>query len=388
MSEERFPWVPLSSSQLRAEVDCLGAQLSRLQDASGRDLLWDGNPSVWNGRAPLLFPIVGTLNGGVYRVGAKRFQLPRHGLARTRRFEVVSASATEAIFRLSADDTTLAVYPFRFQLDVHFAITGAALSVTSWVRNAGDCDMPASFGYHPAFRWPLPFDQPRAGHFIEFATDEPDPVRRLSSSGLVTAVLHPTPVSSRRLLLEDDLFTDDVIIFDEVRSRFVTYGASAGPRIRVSYPDAPYLGLWSKPGAGFICIEPWHGMSDPEGFAGDFSRKPGVFTVKPAEAVPIRMTIELMGESGAGAGITYRSPLRWLRDSGAMRQLLGLPDDEGDADTVAGSQEHRGRGNGRNARTTEGRQSAQWTVRGASGLGGHGSRASERPGGDREGSRI
>jgi hypothetical protein len=239
------------------------------------------------------------------------------------------------------------LFPFRFQLDVHFALDGAALSVTSWVRNAGDSDMPASFGYHPAFRWPLPFDQPRAGHFIEFAADEPDPVRRLNSSGLVTATLHPTPVSSRRLVLEDELFTDDVIIFDEVRSRFVTYGAKVGPRIRVSYPDTPYLGLWTKPGAGFICIEPWHGMSDPEGFSGDFRSKPGVFIVKPGEARPIRMTIERVGESGAGAGVTYKSPLRWLRDSGEMRRILGLSEGAHDADTVAGSQGYRSQGNGR-----------------------------------------
>jgi galactose mutarotase-like enzyme len=299
LSEQPFPWVSLGSSQLRAEIDPLGAQLSRLQDSSGRDLLWDGNPSVWNGRAPLLFPIVGSLNGGAYQIGGKRFQLPRHGLARTRRFEVVSASPTEATFRLSADDTTLAVYPFRFQLDIHFAVDGAALSVTARVRNAGDSDMPASFGFHPAFRWPLPFGQPRADHFIEFDTDEPDPVRRLNSSGLVTATLHPTPVSSRRLLLKDDLFTDDVIIFDAVHSRSVTYGAKTGPRIRVSYENAPYLGLWTKPGAGFICIEPWHGMSDPEGFSSNFSLKPGVFRVKPGEATQIRMTIELVNDGGA-----------------------------------------------------------------------------------------
>jgi hypothetical protein len=41
-----------------------GAQLSILRDPSGRELLWDGNPAFWNGRAPLLFPIVGTLAGG------------------------------------------------------------------------------------------------------------------------------------------------------------------------------------------------------------------------------------------------------------------------------------------------------------------------------------
>jgi galactose mutarotase-like enzyme len=47
----------------------------------------------------------------------------------------------------------------------------------------------------------------------------------------------------------------------------------------MSYPDTPYLGVWTKPGAPFICIEPWHGVADPEGFSGDFYAKPGVFVV-------------------------------------------------------------------------------------------------------------
>src|SRR5690242_18044259 len=127
MPEMPLPWVPLSSARLRAEIDPLGAQLSVLRDSRGRDLLWGGEPSVWSGRAPLLFPIVGTLNGGTYRLGSQRYQLPRHGLARTRRFELVRSSAREATFRLQADAATLEVYPFRFELEVEFLCDDATL---------------------------------------------------------------------------------------------------------------------------------------------------------------------------------------------------------------------------------------------------------------------
>ena len=56
-------WISLRSSELSAEIDPLGAQLSILRDAAGRDLLWNGDAAVWAGRAPLLFPIVGALAG-------------------------------------------------------------------------------------------------------------------------------------------------------------------------------------------------------------------------------------------------------------------------------------------------------------------------------------
>jgi len=111
---------------------------------------------------------------------------------------------------------------------------------------------------------------------------------------LLTLTRHPTPVSHRRLTLADALFRDDVLIFDEVKSRSVTYGSDEGPRIQVSFPDAPYLGIWTKPGAHFICIEPWHGVTDRQGFSGDFTEKEGVFMLQAGNIRTTTMTITLL----------------------------------------------------------------------------------------------
>jgi galactose mutarotase-like enzyme len=294
VSDRPSPWVSLSSGDLTAEVNPLGAQLSALRDSAGRDLLWGGDPAVWNGRAPLLFPIVGTLGGGCYRLDSKVYHLSRHGFARGRMFDVLESTPSAAAFRLRADETSLPMYPFHFELELRFALDGPTLSVTAFVRNTGNEDMPASFGFHPALRWPLPFGRERSSHFIEFARDEPAPIRRLNTDGLLAPERHPTPISHRRLALADSLFQDDVIIFDEIQSRSVTYGADGGPRIQITYPDAPYLGVWTKPQAHFICIEPWHGVSDAAGFAGDFRAKTGVFTVAAGSALPIKMEITLL----------------------------------------------------------------------------------------------
>jgi len=291
MSEDGA-WITVASGSLTAKVNPLGAQLSILRDALGNDLLWDGNPVFWRGRAPLLFPIVGALSGGVYRIADKTYALPRHGFARDKRFAVLETSPAAAEFALSSDDETRAVYPFHFQLRVRFEVAGASLTMTSTLRNEGDGPMPASFGYHPAFRWPLP-GAARALHAIEFELDEPAPIRRLDPAGLMTPIRYSTPIRERRLLLEDALFRDDAVILDSVRSQAVIYGADTGPQLTVRFPDTPYLGLWSKPGAPFICIEPWHGMADPVGFSGDFTEKPGVFLVPPRAQREIRMQVEL-----------------------------------------------------------------------------------------------
>src|SRR3712207_8806031 len=83
--------VVISSSQLRAQVSAEGAELVRLQDEQGRDWLWDGDPAYWTGRSPLLFPIVGRVRDDRIRVDGSEYELPRHGFARTSRFDLEEA---------------------------------------------------------------------------------------------------------------------------------------------------------------------------------------------------------------------------------------------------------------------------------------------------------
>jgi galactose mutarotase-like enzyme len=294
MAEDQSDWITIRTTGLTATINPLGAQLSVLRDAADRDLLWNGDPAVWAGRAPILFPIVGMLAAGQYRIGDRSYPLPRHGFARNRRFTVAEAGPTSVTFRLSADTETLAVYPFHFELDVNFSLEGASLAVTSWIRNRGTADMPASLGYHPAFAWPLPYGEERAAHFIEFETDEPAPIRCLDGNGLLTPEHLVTPVQDRRLTLRDELFGADALIFDQIISRTVTYGSEVGPRIAVSFPGVPYLGVWTKPGARFICIEPWQGVTDPQGFKGELKDKPGSVLVPPGRAAVVGMTITLL----------------------------------------------------------------------------------------------
>lgn len=292
MTSSPTDWIHLQTDSLVAEIDPQGAQLSVLRDAAGHDLLWNGDATFWNGRAPILFPIVGALNDGHYSWRRERYALPRHGFARGRRFEVVRHNAQEALFRQSADSETLKVYPFRFELDVAFRLDANALVVEASVRNTGNEPMPASLGFHPAFRWPLPYGQAREDHFIEFEFSEAARIRRLDAKGLLTDERHPTPVQGRRLQLQDALFTGDVVIFDHLQSRHLTYGAAKGPRIQVGFPNATHLGLWSKPGAGFVCIEPWRGVADPAGFEGSLNDKPGVFRVAQGARQSLLMRIE------------------------------------------------------------------------------------------------
>ena len=289
----------IASPKLQAELSTEGAELRRLATADGLDLQWDGDPAVWSGRAPILFPVIGMLRDGRYTLDGRTYALPKHGFARRSEFTVAAHGADTVTFRLEADGAPRAAYPFEFRLEVAFTVAGAALTVAAAVANLGDRPMPASFGFHPALRWPLPFGRPREDHRVVFDRDEPDPVRRIDMEGLLKPEPQPTPVTGRELAPRDQMFEADALIFDRVRSRRVIYGAPGAPRIAVEFPDSPVLGVWTKPGAGFLCVEPWCGLPDPEGWSGDLADKPGGFTVAPGGSRRMSMTLTLLDADAA-----------------------------------------------------------------------------------------
>jgi galactose mutarotase-like enzyme len=271
----------IRSDRLTAAISSLGAELQSITDSAGRDYLWNGDATWWTGRAPILFPIVGTLAHDELRIDGGEYTMPKHGFARHSPFHLVDHGESEATFRLEATDATRVVYPFAFTLDIRFAVADATLSITATLSNPDVHPLPASFGFHPAFRWPLPDGGDRAEHRLRFAADEPAPIRRIAPGGLLTPVLHPTPVDGRDLRLDDSLFVDDALIFDALASRSLRFGTPDEAGIEVSWENLPELGVWTKPGAPYLCIEPWQGYSDPQGFTGDFRDKPGVIEVPP-----------------------------------------------------------------------------------------------------------
>jgi galactose mutarotase-like enzyme len=285
--------VRIASPALSAQINPLGAELWRLQDAEGRDLLWDGDPAWWSGRAPLLFPIVGRVPDDRYTHDGAAYELPRHGFARRRAFEVIRQAPALARLRLLADAETRAVYPFDFVLEAEFEIAGAELRTTISIANRGPTAMPATFGFHPAFRWPLPGAGERGDHLIIFEQDEPAPMRRLDAAGLLEPERLPTPIAGRRLPLSDALFANDALIFDAPRSRSLRYGGAAGPALTISWTGTPHLGIWTRPGAPYVCIEPWCAMSAAADAPTALADRQDLLHLAPGASVDVSMTVRL-----------------------------------------------------------------------------------------------
>lgn len=288
--------IAVTSGDLTARIHPLGAELWSLADAQGNEYMTDADPAFWTSHAPLLFPIVGSLAGDTLRVDGREYPMLRHGFARRSLFELMAHGEAEARFRLTDSPETRAVYPFAFGLEMVFRLDGRTLAMEAVVSNPGTGDLPFSLGYHPAFAWPLPgldgSGADKAAHKLVFEHEEPQPVRRVSpGTGLLLPAGEPSPVQSRELALTETLFTADAMIWTDLASRSLSFGADGGAWLDVAFPDTAMLGLWQVPGARYICIEPWQGHADPVGFAADMRDKPGMIALAPGASHSIRMDV-------------------------------------------------------------------------------------------------
>jgi galactose mutarotase-like enzyme len=275
----------LSASVLRH-----GAELCRLDTGAGDALLWHGGPE-WPRHSPVLFPIVGELAGQHLRHNGQVLPMARHGFARTSDFVWQERTETGCTLVLADNAATRAQYPFPFRLTLRYTLAGAALTVETIVTNPGPSVLPASVGAHPAFRWPLSADLAKTDYTLVFAKPEPAPVRRIDAAGLVLAEPQVTPVTGDTLKLDPALFAADAIIMEAPASRSVRYGTPGGMSLVIAWEGFRQLGIWSKPGADFLCIEPWFGTASPVGFDAEFTSKPGLMHLAPGEERVFRYSV-------------------------------------------------------------------------------------------------
>ncbi|MFY8194090.1 aldose 1-epimerase family protein [Novosphingobium sp. B1] len=291
MSDE---FVIIGSDKLTARINPLGAELWSLTDAEGAEYMTDADPAFWSGHAPLLFPIVGALSGDTLRLGGQEHSMPKHGFARRSAFAPVHVEETEARFRLTDSPATRAAYPFGFVLEVLYRVEGMTLHTQVSVFNPNTDALPFSFGFHPAFAWPLPGGAAKHAHKLVFEAEEPEALRQVApGTGVLLPDLILSPVKGRELALHEDLFRADALIWDRLSSTSLSYGADGGSSLDIAFPDTTSLGVWQVPGARYVCIEPWQGHADPEGFSGDFREKPGVVLLDPGATRSFRMDVTL-----------------------------------------------------------------------------------------------
>jgi len=281
----------IANSHLTVDVSSLGAEMQALNSADGRAWLWHGDAAFWGGRSPILFPMVGKAPENRISVEGKPYEMGQHGFARRSEFTLAASEETSCRYELAASDATRAVYPFEFLLAVTHALDGLKLTVSAEVENRDSRPMPFGLGYHPAFLWPLPGAEGRA-HTVTLDNGAEPPLVRLEN-GLVKPEKLASPFKTGSLTLDWSMFEDDAMIFPQGAGEGLVYAAEGGPALKFSFENLPNLALWQKPGAPFICIEPWHGTAAELGGSDDLAKRPYGLVLQPGDKASFAFSVEL-----------------------------------------------------------------------------------------------
>jgi len=281
----------IANRHLKVDVSAQGAEMQALTSADGRSWLWDGDAAWWSGRSPILFPMVGKSPDDRFTVDGKRYELPQHGFARRSLFTLAASSDVMCRHELMETEATRAVYPFVFSLALTHSLDERRLTVTAEVENRDTRPMPFGLGFHPAFRWPLPGAAGRTHRVI--LDNSAEPAMQRVEGGLIGPRLLPSPFLEGRLTLEPSLFDADAMIFPEGAGEGLTYAADGGPSLSFAFDNLPNLALWQKPGAPFICIEPWHGTAALSGGPDDLAQRPYSVILPPGDRARFAFSVEV-----------------------------------------------------------------------------------------------
>lgn len=267
---------------LRVSIRNKGAEITSLYNkVSGVEHLWQADPSIWPWHAPNLFPVVGGLINNELLVNGQTYKMERHGFNRQTELQLVSSSGVSAKFSLPYSDQTLAVYPFKFDFQIHYDLMDNALRITYKVINQQRETIYFSVGGHPAFNVPFYPDENYEDYYLEFELEEKLEKHLLSKEGYFTGQTEPVLLDGKKLPLTRDMFANDAWVFKNLRSREASIKSTKHEQtLSVEFPHFNYLGIWAKPGANFLCIEPWLGCADTEGKHVDISRKENIQTLQ------------------------------------------------------------------------------------------------------------
>ena len=269
----------IKNQDLTVNISTLGAELQSII-CDGAEQLWQGDPAFWCGRSPILFPICGELRNNGFNYNGKHYDLRKHGFASIMEFEVEEHCDTYATFLLRSTEQTLASYPFEFELRVKYSLCGRKMTVIYETLNPSDSDMYFSVGAHESYACPEGIGE----YKLVFDGEECFNCATFTPEKVIGDEFIDLGQNTRELNITDEMFDIGALMFLDLKSRGVTLvNKRTGKGRRLEYPGFDYFFVWTRPYAGYVCLEPWRGVPDFDNASGKFEEKRGINKLGPGE---------------------------------------------------------------------------------------------------------
>lgn len=274
----------ISNEILNIAVSAAGAEMQSLKHLpSGRELLWQGDAKFWNRRSPILFPAVGGLWNGTCHVGDKDYALPKHGFMRDKTWTLKAQTAHSVSYEYVDKGEDRAAFPWHYVVGVTYEVDGRFVRAKFAVKNTGDETMYFQMGGHPGFALHDFEENAEVDGYVRLE-GKPDHLLRAGEQGCTEPTAFPVPMTDDGLVpLCVETFANEALIFDAHQIERATLLDRQCRPVAAVKSTAPVWLFWSPQGvhAPFVCVEPWYGLCDPIGFAGDVSERPYINRLEP-----------------------------------------------------------------------------------------------------------
>lgn len=271
----------MENEKLLVTIEDTGAELVSVYDKENRrEVMWQADPDFWPRHAPVLFPNVGKYYEGHFLYHGQYYKEGQHGFARDMELERIAEGSDYVTHRLLADAATKERYPFDFQLEITHRLKEKTIEVEWKVMNNGGNTMYFTIGGHPAFNVPVQPDTKYSDYYLKFAEDRNTLAYILIDTDTGTAMpetVYMMQLDDHMYKIQDNMFDKDALVFDGGQIEWAAIAMPDGtPYVSIACEGFPNFGIWAKPGAPFVCLEPWCGRCDNSGFNADISEKEGI----------------------------------------------------------------------------------------------------------------
>lgn len=278
-----------------------GAELISFK-LNGQEKLHQGEETVdengkifWKRRWSVLFPNVGKCKKNQTIMNSKTYEVQQDGFAKDFEFEPITKLDNFHSYVLRSNEKIIEKYPYKFSLYVTYRLDENKLTTMYKVINEGDVDMPFGIGSMPAFK--IDLEQLKNENYcIEFEEEENKIHFLYLIDGLVGTEYAKNIMEedNKTITLKPDMFKNDAIIMKGLTSKKVTLKLkNTGKKIlSVDCSNFPYLALWSKTNAPFLCISPWMTTPDTVKTTGVFRQKGDIIIISPKQEFECKYTVE------------------------------------------------------------------------------------------------
>lgn len=258
----------------------------------GENCIDENGKVYWKRHWPVLFPNVGKCKKNQTIMNGRTYEVQQHGFVRDMEFEPLTRLDNFHSYIFRSNKKLIDKYPYEFSLTVTYRTDENKLTTIYKVINEGDTDMPFGIGGHPAFK--IDREQlDKGNYYLEFEEDEEKIHFLYLVDGLIGTEYAKNIIVNKRVIpLNANSFINDAIIMKGLKSNKVSLKNAEKTILTMEFTGFPYLAVWTKPKAPFICIEPWMTTADNVNGSGVFRQKTDILLLPPKQEYECKYTVE------------------------------------------------------------------------------------------------